>query len=66
VGQAITFTHGLGQIPETWHLTSWGVGRGSGRFRVTAVGTNAITIVNTVASNCTVDICVYWWTGQPY
>jgi hypothetical protein len=37
---AKSFTHGLGSIPETWHLTSFGTGRGAGRFRVTAIGTN--------------------------
>jgi hypothetical protein len=63
---AKSFTHGLGQIPDSWNLTSWGTGRGAGRFRVTAVGTNMITIVNTVASTCTVDIVVHFWSGQPY
>ena len=76
-GTPLTVSHGLYNqavalgntppaAPECWAITSYGAARGAGRWHVTAVGTNRITIRNTAGSSCTADIWCWAFEGRRY
>jgi hypothetical protein len=66
-GVALTVTHALNCVPDFWNIHPVS-DRSRGRTRVvinTAL-TNTVTIVNSNASNATVDVFVMTFKGELY